>query len=487
MWKAIPLLFPVVAFANGETLYVRPSGDCANNGNGRAFACAASAGATGAWNNFTDLNTSTRLATTDTVGKVDPGDTLCVIGSHMAQLTYGDGGGAGLGSGSAGLPITIDFDCAEGPGRIDPPSNVNYAFYSEQHHLVINEPKGSGPTNLGNIFYFPSNAAYLDRQITINGGAIEDCIPKTGESCLALYGNNITVDGLQCDPSNGSSGGYCVLTDGKNITVKNTVTTDALGTCLVMDNTVDDSKFINNTCTQVAPEGAGRSCFEINDQDSVTTPAYVIGNTCTFNYTVSDEGSIYAFGVLAKNAAYILGNRVTGGTAAVSVQSSGNELIVIAGNKFISQQKQSIALANSNVQVYNNTVVGDGTNSGIYSFVTGTNVIFRNNILKGNNIGIEEVQAGSTNVDSHNDFYSNTTNLTINSVSTALGTGSITTDPTLDANYDIGAASPAWNTGTPVYPHRGQNGKCVGSIVNIGATCANPVPYGYTLKPKRRH
>lgn len=56
----------------------------------------------------------------------------------------------------------------------------------------------------------------------------------------------------------------------------------------------------------------------------------------------------------------------------------------------------------------------------------------------------------------------------------------------LDANYDISSSSSLWNVGRTVFPYYGRTGKCAGSIVNIGATCANPVHYGYTLKPKRR-
>lgn len=49
------LLSPSLAWANGETLYVRPAGTCANNGNGSAYGCAASAGAAGAWNGLINI------------------------------------------------------------------------------------------------------------------------------------------------------------------------------------------------------------------------------------------------------------------------------------------------------------------------------------------------------------------------------------------------------------------------------------------------
>ncbi len=62
--------------AAADTFYVRPASDCANNGDGMAYACAASAGASGAW------RTSAAVSYSTTTG-VDDDDTLKFCGSFV--------------------------------------------------------------------------------------------------------------------------------------------------------------------------------------------------------------------------------------------------------------------------------------------------------------------------------------------------------------------------------------------------------------------
>ena len=69
--------------AAADTFYVRPSADCVNNGDGMAYACAASAGASGAW------RTSAAVSYSTTTG-VDDGDTLKFCGNFVeADLDTG--------------------------------------------------------------------------------------------------------------------------------------------------------------------------------------------------------------------------------------------------------------------------------------------------------------------------------------------------------------------------------------------------------------
>ena len=69
--------------AAADTFYVRPASDCANNGDGMAYACAASAGASGAW------RTSAAVSYSTTTG-VDDGDTLKFCGDFVeADLDTG--------------------------------------------------------------------------------------------------------------------------------------------------------------------------------------------------------------------------------------------------------------------------------------------------------------------------------------------------------------------------------------------------------------
>lgn len=112
IWLVL-LLFLAPAWAEAavgtaavDTWYVRPTGACANNGDGLAYDCAASAGATGAF------ISGANVLWTATDG-VDNGDTLYVCGTHTSTLNVGSSAaGANL------SPITIDFRCPSDTGSI---------------------------------------------------------------------------------------------------------------------------------------------------------------------------------------------------------------------------------------------------------------------------------------------------------------------------------------------------------------------------------
>ncbi len=91
-----------------DTWYVRPVGACVNNGDGLAYGCAASAGATGA---FIGRGNPIWTATTG----IDDGDTLYVCGEHTGgDVLFSSGAAAG----TAAAPIIINFDCPDDAGII---------------------------------------------------------------------------------------------------------------------------------------------------------------------------------------------------------------------------------------------------------------------------------------------------------------------------------------------------------------------------------
>lgn len=111
LWPVLGLLSCLNAWgATGSAAvdiwYARPTGACANNGDGLAYSCASGAGATGAFIGLTNI------IKTSTTG-VDDGDTLYVCGEHLESfrlLTW---------AGSASSRITISFDCPEDAGSIN--------------------------------------------------------------------------------------------------------------------------------------------------------------------------------------------------------------------------------------------------------------------------------------------------------------------------------------------------------------------------------
>lgn len=105
----VVLPFPVLAATGSaavDAFHVRPPADCPNNGDGLAYGCAASPGASGAWSGLQNV------VWTGTTG-VDDGDTLYVAGTHTGYLTAGSSA-----AGTAALPITINFTYPSDPGTI---------------------------------------------------------------------------------------------------------------------------------------------------------------------------------------------------------------------------------------------------------------------------------------------------------------------------------------------------------------------------------
>lgn len=92
--------------ASVDTWYVRPTGACANNGDGLAYDCASGAGLTGAF------ISGANVIWTATVG-VDDGDRLYVCGVHTSTLNVGASA-----AGADRSPISIDFRCPSDTGSI---------------------------------------------------------------------------------------------------------------------------------------------------------------------------------------------------------------------------------------------------------------------------------------------------------------------------------------------------------------------------------
>lgn len=115
--------------AAAENWYVRPTGACANNGDGLAYSCAASAGAAGA---FIGLN---NVIFTSTTG-VDNNDALYVCGAHSVT-SNSDNLNPSAGDGADGSPISIDFRCPGDPGFITGTGSVSGVRIFDRDYFSI--------------------------------------------------------------------------------------------------------------------------------------------------------------------------------------------------------------------------------------------------------------------------------------------------------------------------------------------------------------
>jgi hypothetical protein len=123
LFSLFSVVLPVIIFTFGpenitkaeeydvthEIFYVRPSDNCANNGDGTAYGCASEEGKAGAWKGFSSILWGA------STGQVGPGDTLFVCGTHDEQLVVGQ-------SGLEASPIIIRGDYSDDVGIIRCPA-----------------------------------------------------------------------------------------------------------------------------------------------------------------------------------------------------------------------------------------------------------------------------------------------------------------------------------------------------------------------------
>lgn len=433
------LSVPTLAWATAETLYVRPTADCANNGDGTAYACAASGGAAGAFKGASNVVYNT---TDETAGSVDPGDTLYICGAHTGQFFYGPSDGSFPGSGTAGNRVTVSFACPSDAGSIDATGSGNYAFVTYQNYIDVVDPTLTG--GAVNTFAFTTSAGTStdERHNTITGGTIGQNTSTT-EKCVHLRGRYIVVTGVtisQC----GNDG---IWATGKYIKVYDSVisqvsTASINGDCIQLSGEVDGGIFRGNSCDHSTVDS--KYCY-ISSGDSDAGFVSIVDNIC-----LKSIGDTVGSGIYVEHPAEIIGNYIFGGANGIDCISGNNEWCLAIGNVIVSPTTKGINFgsgANKGIAC-NNTIVSGST--GIYF---SGNVAARacNNILYSQVTGINK-SAGSTPTDDHNLFYGITgNNLLVSAAPASLGTGSVTNDPLFvgASDYRVRSSSPSRQAGAP--------------------------------------
>ena len=101
-------------WATQEILYARPASICPINGDGTAYACAFSNLGVGAWSGTNHILWN---PSDETVGRVDPGDTVYICGhNHVTTASFRV---TPTVSGTAENLITISGACPSDPGILD--------------------------------------------------------------------------------------------------------------------------------------------------------------------------------------------------------------------------------------------------------------------------------------------------------------------------------------------------------------------------------
>lgn len=178
-----------------DTWYLRPVGACANNGDGLAYDCAASGGATGAFIGVANLIWTT------TTG-IDDGDTLYICGT-----LEGDASLVPTAAGSASAPIIINFDCPGDPGKLSKLTTMTEAttagnwtnesgslWYLSLAGYTWKDPRRIW---LNDVELFPSNSkANLGTRIGSPSAPLSVSWFDSGNSRLYLYSTANPATGL---------------------------------------------------------------------------------------------------------------------------------------------------------------------------------------------------------------------------------------------------------------------------------------------------
>lgn len=476
------LLLPSVAWATQETLYVRPPEACTYNGDGTAYACAASNGAAGAFRTSDNILVS---ATDETAGKVDPGDLLYVCGSFIkttnGNFFYGPTDATGTGSGTTSNRVTISFACPGDPGSISALVGVSsYAFatYAHDLNIVLSTAVLQGGT-LDVLILGDSTAdETTTMNITVTGGTVTHSSAANTE-CVRAIGRNITIDGTTIYDCQRDG----IFAKGKNTTVKNTIISRVnmegntnVGDCIQHTAQGDGYLVQNNYCDHTNVDS--KYCF-VNNGVSDSGLAMFIGNTCIKNSTDA-IGAGHA-GARSEGSAIFRSNTFTGGTTGVHCLTAGGATCELTGNLFLDVTGPAMRIADGTVNACNNTVITATT--GVQVDGTATTQLICNNIFANVTTGIAKTSSANP-IDKYNLFYNvSGNNVTVSGSNVAAGTGSLlATNPLFRSStyadaegYNLhGAAlrstSPARRTGfQTVYCADVRERVCPSNSLNIGA------------------
>ena len=442
-------IIPSVSLAATEELWVRPQADCANNGTGKAYGCAATPGALGAWRGFNSLLFST---TDETASRVDPGDIVHVCGAFVAADVQQAGTMLNVAAGGANTQvITWDGDCTAYGGTaratLDGGSTTATGIYTADRTLhTIKNMTVSNFTSRGAKLYLdavtdrPIVKQNIMQNVSVNSvrGTTAICIDNRGQNVTLL---NVAVD--SCGLDGIFSIGKNYLLDGfraTNISLDNVNAGDGAQISEEIDGNIVRNGYVDMTAVD------SKYCVIVSDYTDTGT-FLIEKNTCI--RTLSDiQGSCFLAysktgmtGTLRQNTCY-------GGVNGFQVFFQQGTLNIIA-NTIDRPTNDCVLLGGSDAgttNVRNNTCI-DPARYGVSNTNTSVSLTIQNNIVTGPCTAA--VERRSSNVEDHNVLYNCTNAVTVTGVPSSTGSGTVTTDPLIlsSSNLRVGLGSPARNAG----------------------------------------
>jgi hypothetical protein len=434
--------------AAADTWYIRPSGTCPNNGDGLAYNCAASGGASGAFSGFNSL------IKTVTVG-IDDGDTVRVCGDFVqadAETQFTNQAMFAVEEdATAGSPITITSDCSAAGGGTtttltsDRTSGSLIRTYANTNITFAGTWVLSGAKDAGITLYNNSATdATATKNIRIGSGiTIKDIHTGALAQGIASSGKNVTIGDYSTTGRKMHI--YDIGVDGiffysagsafvDGVTMDHISVDDANGDCVqiqrVTDGTVvndldcDKTNRDSKQCAIVTCSNAGNATCATGAD--FTQTVYVKRMQCLMAGGSLSIGA-YGEGQFHVESSYISNPGTYGITGSLDTGSklfaSGN-VVVGAITGCIDVHKTAFG---PDADIYNNTLVNCGT-YGINAAASTLTINIRNNSITGTSAyGIYRGASGTS--DSYNNVFGPTTPYSDNGVAGAAGTGDKAADP----------------------------------------------------------
>ena len=381
-WLLAPLGLFLCLNVEAATWYVRPAADCANNGDGTAYACAASGGAAGAWRTMANVAWG--------VSGVNTGDTLRACSSESSPFTTADYDGGGLAVLSVDQSgVTVDGDCSASGGETMAYMTGNgtrdYGVYCADTTTCPNQTWRNITVTSTDVrgFYIRNNLSTTGTVLFIGSGlSCNSIVGAEGNTpqCVAGFGtggtltnitSNITTDdSVHWEGDNFSISDSRLLYPGYNVSTN-------LGDCVQVVNQADNAIIRRVYCDHT--NSATKQCFIYGDPvDASDDNAEISDSTCLYPETgnISNANKLYYSSVPATQ---FLRNYGLGGAYGVYMLGAGSTTI---GNVMKGQEVRGIDVVSTVTSgthlVANNTVSGSPTCVAIGGGASVTTLFYNN-------------------------------------------------------------------------------------------------------------
>lgn len=393
LFALIMALVPYVADA--KSLFVRSTTACANNGDGLAYGCAASAGAVGAYRGTNNILWATAVV---------PGDVVFICGEHLinnASLRI-----TPTISGTPGNDITISGDCPSDPGILNGQFSaagirlVNLGSTGPINHFIVDRLVFKNVLSANDYALFVYDAVSsgaFDRYITITNNTFQNI----GWIGMWIWGGEIIV-------------------------ANNTM--DSIGEDAIYIKGGKNTKVVKNHISNVSVSGAGGDCIQFDSsatQATVGTGTVIVtGNVCDKKTSPNVKygilvGPVTGLTIIEDNVIDCpISTTLSTGCNPIYVNAAGTAMtaqVIVRGNK-VSKGWRGITIATANNVNVRHMVVGniivDAGTFGTWLDANTDNVDVLNNIFAGNlEYGLYLGKVTTTHRVANNVFYKNASGL----------------------------------------------------------------------------